>query len=292
MEWELSNTMSINIDRYAPRRATRAVCAAALLTWAPVACASTSTDGSATTDTTKASSAAVTKAAKSAVGITSLHYRLSGTVPAKGRVTADASMTAQPPAMSMDLSTAASQGEGGQLRIRFTNKTMYVGGSAIHSEKLKGKHWLSAAPAIWGQGAADNQSYGVLPSQLQANPATQSTLLNGSKDLRAVGTETVDGVTTTHYKGTVNYDALSGERLDQFMQLEVSDPLTMDLWIDSKDRPKQFRLQAEHHDDTPTASAADTPLDLTITFLDINQPATIKAPPADDTAPLAADTQH
>ncbi|MEH0557541.1 LppX_LprAFG lipoprotein [Streptomyces sp. B21-101] len=231
------------------------------------------------------------KAAKSAAGITSLHYRLSGTVPAKGLLTADASMTAQPPAMSMDLNTAVSQGGGGQLRIRFTNKTMYVGGSAIHSEKLKGKHWLSAAPAVWGQGATDNQSYRVLPSQLQANPASQSTLLTGSKDLQTVGTETVDGVPTTHYKGTVNYDALRGERLDQYMQLEASGPLTMDLWIDSKNRPKQYRLQAKHPTD-PLPSGADTPLDLTVTFLDINQPTTIKAPPAGDTAPLADHTQR
>ncbi|MEH0450291.1 LppX_LprAFG lipoprotein [Streptomyces sp. B21-102] len=230
------------------------------------------------------------KAAKSAAGITSLHYRLSGTVPAKGRLTADASMTAQPPAMSMDLNTAT-QGGGGQLRIRFTNKTMYVGGSAIHSEKLKGKHWLSAAPAVWGQGAADNQSYRVLPSQLQANPPSQSTLLTGSKDLRTVGTETVDGVPTTHYKGTVNYDALSGERLDQFMQLEASDPLTMDLWIDGKNRPKQYRLQGKPPTD-PLPSGADAPLDLTVTFLDINQPTTITAPAADDTVPLTDNTQH
>ncbi|MFE9923133.1 hypothetical protein ACFYQA_16555 [Streptomyces sp. NPDC005774] len=34
------------------------------------------------------------------------------------------------------------------------------------------------------------------------------------------------------------------------------------------------------------------PLDLTITFLDINQPVTVKAPPAEDTAPLADDAQE
>ncbi|MFF0286834.1 hypothetical protein [Streptomyces sp. NPDC005262] len=52
--------------------------------------------------------------------------------------------------------------------------------------------------------------------------------------------------------------------------------------IDRDDRTKQFRLRAEHID--LLAGTGDGPLDLTITFLDINQPVTIKAPPAEDTA--------
>lgn len=103
---------------------------------------------------------------------------------------------------------------------------MYVRGSTLRPEKLKGKSWFSAAPAVWGSGAVDNQSYGVLPGQLQANPIAQSRLLTASKDLRTLGTETVAGVTTTHYAGTVHSRALIRESLDQFMQLEISEPNT------------------------------------------------------------------
>jgi hypothetical protein len=78
---------------------------------------------------------------------------------------------------------------------------------------------------------------------------------------------------------------LTGGRLDQFFQLEVSDPLTMDLWIGGDHRTKQFRLRAEHNDDM--VGTGDGPLDLTVTFLDINQPVTIESPPAKDTTPLA-----
>ncbi|MFD4561285.1 LppX_LprAFG lipoprotein, partial [Streptomyces sp. NPDC058469] len=134
-----------------------------------------------------------------------------------------------------------------------------------------------------------NQSYGVLPSQLQANPTAQSTLLTGSKDLRLTGTETVDGAKTTHYKGTVDSKGLTGGSFDQFTQLEVSDPLTMDVWIDGDGRTKQFRMRAEHDDNV--VGTGDGPLDLTITFLDINQPVTIKAPPTKDTTLLTADAQ-
>lgn len=80
------------------------------------------------------------------------------------------------------------------------------------------------------------------------------------------------------------------ERLDQLLQLEVSDPLTMDLWIDGDDRTKRFRMRAERND--MLTGLGDGPLDLTITFLDINQPVTIKAPPTKDTTPLADDAQE
>ncbi|MER5757051.1 hypothetical protein [Streptomyces sp. NPDC002088] len=274
-----------------PRRATSVAFAAVLLVGGPIACGGGAKSDSAVDDPPKvAPAAAVAKAAKNSEDITSLHYRISGTVPAKGRLKAEASMTTKPLAMSMKITAAASQGGDGQLEIRFVDEVMYAAGSAVHSDKLNGKHWLSAAPAVWGRSGGDNQSYGVLPSQLQASPIAQPTLLTGSKDLRLIGTETVDGARTTHYKGTVNSDGLIRERLDQFMQLEISDPLPMDLWTDGDDRTKQFRMRAEHND--MLAGTGDGPLDLTITFLDINQPTTIKAPPAKDTAPLADDTQE
>ncbi|MEH0470319.1 LppX_LprAFG lipoprotein [Streptomyces sp. B21-097] len=273
-----------------PRRVTSIAFAVVLIAGGSVACgrgAKSDSAGAAPPRVTPA--AAVAKAAKNSEDITSLHYRISGTVPAKGRLEAEASMNTKPLAMSMKMITAANQGRESHLEIRFVDEAMYVGGSGVSSEKLNGKSWLSAAPATWGRSAVDNQSYGVLPSQLQGTPTAQSTLLTGSKDLRLIGTETVDGTTTTHYTGTVNSDGLIRERLDQFMQLEVSDPLTMDLWTDGDDRTKQFRMRAKHSD--MLTGAGDAALDLTITFLDFNQPVTIKAPPTKDTAPLSNDTQ-
>lgn len=273
-----------------PRRVTSLAFAAVLLAGGSVACGGGAKSSSAVAKPPKVTpAAAVAKAGKNAEDITSLRYRISGTVPGKGPLKAEASMTTQPLAMNMQMSTTSDQGGNSGLKIRFVDKVMYLGGSAVRPEKLNGKSWLKAAPAIWGRGGVDNQSYGILPSQLQASPIAQSTLLTGSKDLRLIGTETVDGTKTTHYKGTVNSKALTQGSLDQFIQLEVSDPLTMDLWTDGDGRTKQFRLRAQHNDDM--VGTGDGPLDLTITFLDINQPVTIKAPPAKDTTPLAADAQ-
>src|SRR5262249_29890469 len=143
---------------------------------------------------------AVARAAKNSDAITSLHYRISGTVPSRGRLTAEASMTTKPLAMSMKLTFAAAGAGSGPMEIRIVDKVMYVGGKGLRSDKLKGKSWVSGAPATWGGSGVENQSYGVLPSQLQANPTAQSTLLAGSKDLRSIGTETIAGVPTAHYK--------------------------------------------------------------------------------------------
>ncbi|MET8981536.1 hypothetical protein ABZX85_38665 [Streptomyces sp. NPDC004539] len=71
------------------------------------------------------------------------------------------------------------------------------------------------------------------------------------------------------------------------MQLEIADPLTTDLWTDGDDRTRRFRLRAEHND----AFAGTGPLDLTVTFLDIDRPVTVTAPPAEDTAPVPDGTQ-
>jgi len=273
-----------------PRRVTSVAFVAVLLAGGSVACGGGVKSNSAVANPPKVTPAeAVAKAGKNAEAITSLRYRISGTVPGKGRLEAEASMTTQPLAMSMKMTATDSQGGNGLLEIRFVDKVMYLGGSAVRPEKLNGKSWLTAAPAIWGRGGVDNQSYGILPSQLQASPIAQSTLLTGSKDLRLIGTETVDGIKSTHYKGTVNSKGLIRGSLDQFIQLEVSDPLTMDVWIDGDGRTRQFRMRAEHDDNV--VGTGDGPLDLTVTFLDINQPVTIKAPPTKDTAPLAADAQ-
>ncbi|MFF6948644.1 hypothetical protein ACFZAD_08315 [Streptomyces iakyrus] len=251
---------------------------------------------------------AVAKAATNAEGITSLRYRVTGTVPQTGRLEAEASMSTEPPVMSMRMTTAE-HGEGGRLEVRFVDEVMYAGGSAVDSGKLDGKSWFSARPAVWGRGAADNNSYRVLPSQMEGNPAVQSRILTASKDVRKIGTETVDGTRTTHYRGTVTGRGISAARdaatteaarerqiesLDQFMALRVDDRLTMDLWIDEAGRTRQFRMRGDTRatrggtEGKPLEFIAGDPLDMTVTFLDVNQPVTVETPPSEDTADIAA----
>ncbi|MFS8200368.1 hypothetical protein ACLVWQ_16980 [Streptomyces sp. CWNU-52B] len=296
--------MRISANSSVPRGVTSAVLATMLLSGGALACGkNTGSDSAGSAKEEPASltpAAAVAKAAKNAAGVTSLSYRITGTVPGKGRLRAEASMRTAPSALSMEM-TAADRPGSGRTEIRFVDGTMYVGGSAVVSGKLDGKSWFSAAPAVWGQLSVDNNSYGVLPRQFEGNPAVQSTLLTCSKEPRKIGTETVDGTRTTHYRGTVigegcraardvAADKATRERrigsYDQFVALGLDKTLTMDLWIDGDGRAKRFRMRGDSYDGR-TGGIGD-PLDLTVTILEVNQRVTVRTPPAEDTADLAA----
>ncbi|MFF0513715.1 LppX_LprAFG lipoprotein [Streptomyces sp. NPDC004250] len=233
--------------------------------------------------------AAVAKAAKNTEEIDSIRYRMTGRTPEEGRVKAEAQMRIKPTlAMSMKM-TALDQGAGASAEIRLVDKAMYIGGGAEAAKEMDGKSWMKFDLSALGAGEELDQLGSA--SQADKNPATESTFLTGAKDVEKVGTETVDGVETTHYKGTVTVaeleKTLAGEdkatrekrqkSLEQYEKLGV-DKLNMDLWIDGDDRTKQFRMRGQ---------ADKGPLDMTFTFLGFNEPVKVAAPPAKDTMDLA-----
>ncbi|NEA61766.1 DUF1396 domain-containing protein [Streptomyces sp. SID12488] len=231
--------------------------------------------------------AAVAKAAKNVEDITSLSYRMTGKMPEEGRVKAEAKMRLKPDvAMSMKI-TALDKGADGTAEIRLVDKALFIGGGAAAAKEMDGKSWIKFDMAALG---AAGESLGAA-GQADKNPAQESTFLTGSKDVKEVGTETVDGVKTTHYKGTVSLDQFRDslksqskvtreqreKSLEQYEKLGI-DKFTMDMWIGADERTKQFRMRG----------AADKgPLDLTITFDDFNKPVNIAAPAAKDVADLA-----
>ncbi|MEU8600956.1 DUF1396 domain-containing protein [Streptomyces parvulus] len=234
--------------------------------------------------------AAVAKAAKNTEEIETIRYRMTGRTPEEGRVKAEAQMQLEPePAMSMKM-TALDQGGGQSAEIRLVDKAMYIGGGAEAAKEMDGKTWMKFDLAALGAGGEELDQLGSA-SQADKNPATESTFLTGAKDVEKVGTETVDGVETTHYKGTVTLadleKTLDGEdkatrekrqkSLEQYEKMGL-DKLTMDMWVDGDEHTKQFRMRGD---------AAKGPLDMTITFLGFNEPVKVTAPPAKDTMDLA-----
>ncbi|MFJ4540916.1 DUF1396 domain-containing protein [Streptomyces tibetensis] len=233
--------------------------------------------------------AAVAKAAKNTEDITSLQYRLKGTVPESGRVEGEASMRLKPTiAMSMKM-TAPDQAAGESVEIRLVDKAMYLGGGAEMAKEMDGKRWLKFD--LSGSDAAKDLDKMGSPSQAEQNPAAESTFLTGAKDVKKVGSEKVEGVETTHYTGTATLADLRASLKDskgetrkqreksikQYEKLGV-DKLTMDMWVDGEDHTKQFRMKGK---------ADKGPMDMTITFLDYNKPVTVTAPPAKDVADLS-----
>jgi len=289
--------MMFSVRDTAMRRATGATLAALLLAGGTAACTSSSDGDTKAKGAAKDESprmepaAAVAKAAKNSKDITSLHYRLVGTVPEQGRVKAEASMRMKPTvAMSMKM-TALDQGADGTAEIRLVDKAMYIGGGPSAAKEMDGKHWIKFDMGALGKNGLGGDSLGAGAGQADQNPAQESTFMTGAKNVKKVGTETDEGVKTTHYTGTVDVDDIRAslkdedkatrekreKSLDQYTKMGV-EKLTMDMWVDGDDHTKQFRMKA----------AADKgTLDMTFTFLDYNKPVTVKAPAASDTMDLA-----
>ncbi|MFJ3665638.1 DUF1396 domain-containing protein [Streptomyces sp. NPDC090106] len=277
------------VRRSARRRATGAAFAVVALAAGAVSCGGKSS-GSAGEETPEMTpAAAVAKAAKNSDDITSLSYRMKGDYPEQGRIEAEASMRLKPTvAMSMKMK-ALDQGADGSAEIRLVDKVMYIGGNAEMAKEMDGKTWMKFDLSALGEDALGGQAAGV--GQAEQNPAAESTFMTGAKDVKKVGTETVDGVRTTHYTGTVTLDTLKDgfasedkatreqheKSLKQYEDLGI-DKMTMDMWIDGDDHAKQFRMKGD---------ADKGPLDMTFTFLDINKPVTVEAPPAEDVMDLA-----
>ncbi|MEU6348861.1 DUF1396 domain-containing protein [Streptomyces sp. NPDC047072] len=277
--------MSTSVRRSARCRTIGAGIAAVALAAGAVSCAK----GGGEESPKMTPAAAVAKAAKNTEAITSLHYRMKGEFPEQGQVTADASMRLKPTvAMTMKMKVP-SQGAQGTAEIRLVDKAMYIGGNPEMAKEMDGKSWLKFDLSS----LSDEQlgAAGAGAGQAEQNPTAEAGFLTGAKDVKKVGTETVEGVKTTHYRGTVTLADLKAslkkeskdvreareKSLQQYEKLGI-DKLTMDMWIDGQDHAKQLRMKGQ---------ADKGPLDMTITFLDYNKPVDVTAPPAKDTADLA-----
>lgn len=269
-------------------RVTTGMAAGLLLCGAVTGCSSSDgrrTAKPAAAPSDAASVAAVQTAAKKAAELKSLRVEMSGTAPGgPGRMKAELAMTMDPRAMEMAVEFPG-HGEDGRFTLRFVGDAMYLGGSEKITGHLDGRHWMKMPlngkmkDAVDGMGAAHQ------------DPSAQAGLLSGSKDIKKVGEETVNGTRSTHYAGSVTVDEMDGEAgkgggdatkesrrkvVEQLRQQGVQ-KLDVDMWIDKDGRPVQLRERGQ---------ADKGPLDMTLLFKDLDKPVTVEAPAADDTADM------
>ncbi|MGW7102516.1 LppX_LprAFG lipoprotein [Streptomyces sp. NPDC054838] len=273
-----------------------AVAAAVLLAGGATACEGGKKDGAAAPATSASSAAGVPggqkpvqaepaaafleQVKKGAEEITSLRYTMSGSV-AGQQVSGDVAMRLKPEvAMSMKMASPAA--EGGTVDLRLIGNVMYMGSEGKYLKfDLK-----SASP----DAAAQLDALGKA-GQSGENPGDRATQLRGAKDLKSLGEETIDGQKTTHLTGTLSLEQLKAtaaagspeakerqEKTVKQLQDQGVESMVMDMWIDAANHTKQVRTQAR---------TAKGPMDVTIKFLDYNQPVEIAAPPADQVVDLA-----
>jgi hypothetical protein len=111
----------------------------------------------------------------------------------------------------------------------------------------------------------------------RANPAEQTKIFTGSKDVRRVGSESIDGVKTTHYAGTLTpeqagkLDPKAQQAFKDFYQRSGANKVTFDLWVGKDSLPR--KLVTKVGADKGTASS-------TMIFSDFNKSFSVSAPPA------------
>jgi hypothetical protein len=148
--------------------------------------------------------------------------------------------------------------------------------------KQAGKPWVGFSLDQLGQ-ATGIDVKAMEDQGNQANPALNAKMLTASKDVHKAGKETVDGVSTTHYTGTIVLtDALNKLDSDQKAQAQKIfgqtglDKLSFDSWIDGQQLPRKLKLA--------TSKGSKVDFNTTMTYSDFNAPVSITAPPKSQVA--------
>ena len=139
-----------------------------------------------------------------------------------------------------------------------------------------GKPWAEIPFSELGHGLGSSLS-SLLQYAQNSNPAKQTQLLTASKNVHVVGTEVVDGVETTHYRGTISAaTALRSLKpavrkgLAPLLRL-ITGSIHFDVWIDTQHVMRRLVLVEAVLGEQAT---------VTVNVTAVNQPVQITLPPA------------
>jgi LppX_LprAFG lipoprotein len=179
--------------------------------------------------------------------------------------------------------TLDSAGFGGHsveagLRAVLVGDYLYAKVPSQLSQFTGGKPWVKVSISKAAQQAGVNLNE-VLK---QADPAQQTKIFTSSKDVHKVGTQSIDGVKTTHYAGTITaQDAaarLTGKAKQSFQDLYQKNgakDVTFDLWVGRDNLPRKL---------TAKGSASDGAATATMVYSNYNKSFSVSAPPANQVA--------
>ncbi|MQY06167.1 LolA-like protein [Actinomadura macrotermitis] len=177
---------------------------------------------------------------------------------------------------------------GGAQAI-FTGNTLYAKVPQQLTQFVAGgKPWLKIDVNQMSQRTGFDVK-GLIDQVQKVDPAEQTKMFTGSKDARRVGEETVDGVKTVHYTGTVTVqdalaklDAQAREKVKRwFPQGGGNDKINFDLWTDGDNLPRKLVSKGAGAD-----AKAGT---VTVLYSDYGKSFGVNPPPAEQTGQLSLD---
>jgi hypothetical protein len=187
------------------------------------------------------------------------------------------------PALVIEESLNASgSGESTAIDEILSGTALYLKVPGLSSQT--GKPWVEInLRGLSGTlGAALNQ---LIQNAETSNPLTQTQELTASKNAHEVGTQVIDGVSTTHYAGTLTPSAALAKLSPSLRQDlssamgELQGNIAWNIWTDSQHNLRKL---------TESYTVAGSPLNLTMTISSINQSVSVTVPPAGQVTVLPA----
>ncbi|GAA3747492.1 hypothetical protein [Streptomyces tremellae] len=275
--------------------------AAAASSPGPSGSASGSAGGGGGTDAGGQGSAAVRAAYRKTVDAKSARLTMSTTV---GGVSGNGSLALRGSGV-IDLARGASDVVmhlgSQQIEERTLDGMLYEKLPSSTSKRLLpgGKSWLKIdmgeVSSSFGGGSASS-------AQLTDPAAPFSYVKNLSgKDVTKVGTESVGGTRTTHYRVAVDVGRLAPGDSSRARQLrqQLGNTLPVDLWLDGRGRIRQEEVKASVKTPASASPSTSAPsgagrlaLDSKLRFSDFGATADVTAPPADQTADVTGKIQQ
>ncbi|MDT0402420.1 LolA-like protein [Streptomyces edwardsiae] len=178
-----------------------------------------------------------------------------------------------------------------QSRMIMLDGVMYMDMGAESAAEMDGKRWMKmdfgAMAEATGDPETQKQMTGGLENMNQ-DPAKQLAMLLGSKSLKHVGPEKVDGVATQHYKGTLSIEEMldANKALDGMFTDEEREQLVANMkksglkgydtevWVNEDDYPAKMTVGMKMSEGT---------MKMTAHYSDYGAAAEVKAPAASET---------
>lgn len=266
------------------RASAAGLSAAALILVAACSSGGTSAGGS-SADTPLAPRQALLAAATQAQQVTSATETLTVDDTSSGSTTTGTvQVRLKPTLLASENLTATAAGTRTRIKMIFTSMTIYFHEAALASQL--GRPWikmdLSALSVLAGTSGADLAK--LFQSLENNNFTNQAQLFTAAENTRVAGTQTVDGVTTTEYTGSLTASAALKtlpasfrQALAPELQALGNSPVSFSEWVDG-----QHHLRKITEVETVNGDTVDTTINITA----INRPVHITLPPASQTFTL------
>jgi hypothetical protein len=288
----LSAYSPLNSGRGRRRAAAAALCAAALAVLAGCSAGSGSssvplgtTGPAGTTGTTGTASKltplrAIRLAAVETQRVSSMAATFAEQVGTAGTVNGMMQMRLKPTLLAHEILSSSISGRSSTIEEIVSARAVYI----KEPSNASGRPWLEVRLSSL-KGSLGKSLQSLLQNAQNGNPAAQTQLFAGSRNVHKVGTEVVNGVPTTHYAGTVTVSQalsrLSPAVRKGFAPLLrlISGDIQFNIWLDDQHVARRV-VEVEH--------VSGQTVTVTLNVTAINQPVQVTLPPRGQVTVLPA----